>query len=132
MNGQQRVKKLNILDAMWFPPPFRRETLMAKITIEYCSQFKSYNGEPVRPGYVLAPFIVTDEMYRHDNSLIKKNTRIWRQFGAKIRVGFIVVHKNDFEKILFIFNSGIRAYFQDNPELIPGRCQIGMANNGMP
>lgn len=105
---------------------------MAKITIDYCSQFESYNGEPVRDGYVLAPFIITDEMYRYDNSLIKENTRIWRQFGARIRVGFLVVHKDDFDKMIYIFNSGVRAYFNDNPRLNPGRCQIGTADNGLP
>jgi hypothetical protein len=32
-----------------------------KITIEYCSNYNSYNGEPVTPGNALAPFIISDE-----------------------------------------------------------------------
>ena len=33
---------------------------MAKITIEYCSKYKSYNGEEVIEGKVLAPVLISD------------------------------------------------------------------------
>ena len=36
---------------------------MAKITIEYCSKYKSYNGEEVIEGKVLAPVMISDEYY---------------------------------------------------------------------
>ena len=36
---------------------------MAKITIEYCSKYKSYNGKEVTEGTVLAPFVISDEEY---------------------------------------------------------------------
>ena len=33
---------------------------MAKITIEYCSNYESYNGENVTEGKVLAPVLISD------------------------------------------------------------------------
>lgn len=46
---------------------------MAKITIEYCSKYKSYNGEDVTEGKVLAPVMISYEEFKSNDSIISDN-----------------------------------------------------------
>ena len=108
----------------------RRMPIMAKITKEYCSQFNSYNGDPVTKGKVLAPFVVPDYLYENDDTIIKSNLRRWYQFGITVTVGFMVVDETDFDKLLHIFNITVNEQIQERHN--PGRCLLGVRNNGLP
>ena len=105
---------------------------MAKITIEYCSKYDSYNGEEVTEGKVLAPVLIPDAEYKHNNTIIKENLRTWTHHGVNFRVGFMVVDEEDFDKMLSLYYSGINDYMEDHPELRPGRCLLGVDTDGMP
>ena len=48
---------------------------MAKITIEYCSSYDSYNGEEVTEGKVLAPVLISDAEFQSNNTIIPENLR---------------------------------------------------------
>ena len=108
----------------------KEEAIMAKITKEYCSQFNSYNGEPVTLGKTLAPFVVPEYLYNNDDTIIKANLRKWYQFGIVVTVGFIVVDEEDFDKMLYIFNITVNERFRESR--YPGRCVIGTWKNGTP
>lgn len=105
---------------------------MAKITIEYCSNYESYNGEKVTEGKVLAPVLISDAEFQSNNTIIPENLRTWKHYGVPFRVGFMVVDKADFSKILSLYYSGINDYFEEHPELRPGRCVLGWDNEGFP
>lgn len=105
---------------------------MTKLTIEYCSKYQRYNGKPVTEGKVLAPFIVSDHDYKTNDSIIKKNLRTWTFYGASFRIGFMVVPKEDFPKMIQILNSEINFYFSEHPGLRPGRCLMGIGTDGLP
>ena len=52
---------------------------MAKITIEYCSSYDSYNGEKVTEGKVLAPVMISDEEFKSNDSIIPENLEALRR-----------------------------------------------------
>ena len=64
---------------------------MAKITIEYCSSYDSYNGEQVTEGKVLAPVLISDEEFQSNKPFSPENLRSWKHYGVPFRVGFMVV-----------------------------------------
>lgn len=105
---------------------------MAKITIEYCSKYKSYNGEKVTEGKVLAPVMISDEEFKSNNTIIPENLRTWKHYGVPFRVGFMVVDKSDFYKMLSLYYGCINDYFDEHPELRPGRCVLGWDSEGFP
>ena len=105
---------------------------MAKITIEYCSSYDSYNGEKVTEGKVLAPVLISDAEFQSNNTIIPENLRTWKHYGVPFRVGFMVVNEADFNKMLSLYYSGINDYFEEHPELRPGRCVLGWDNEGFP
>lgn len=105
---------------------------MAKITIEYCSKYKSYDGTTVTEGKVLAPMIIPDAEYEYNDSIIKENLKTWTHNGVKFRVGFMVVDEKDFYKMLSLYYSCVNDYFEEHPELRPGRCLLGIDKEGMP
>ena len=105
---------------------------MAKITIEYCSSYDSYNGEKVTEGKVLAPVLISDAEFQSNNTIIPENLRTWKHYGVPFRVGFMVVDEADFNKMLSLYYSGINDYFEEHPELRPGRCVLGWDNEGFP
>ena len=105
---------------------------MAKITIEYCSNYKSYNGEKVTEGKVLAPVMISDEEFKANNSIIPENLRTWKHYGVPFRVGFMVVDAEDFDKMLSLYYGCINDYFEEHPELRPGRCVLGWDSEGFP
>ena len=78
---------------------------MAKITVEYCSSYDSYNGEKVTEGKVLAPVLISDAEFQSNNTIIPENLRTWKHYGD---------------------------YFEEHPELRPGRCVLGWDNEGFP
>ena len=45
---------------------------MAKITIEYCNKYSSYDGTPVTEGKVLAPVLISDAEFQSNNTIIGK------------------------------------------------------------
>ena len=55
---------------------------MAKITIEYCSSYDSYNGEKVTEGKVLAPVLISDAEFQSNNTIIPENLRTWKHYGV--------------------------------------------------
>ena len=77
---------------------------MAKITIEYCSQYKS----------------------------IRENLRTWKRFGVSFKVGFMVVKEEDFPYMLSLYYSAINDYFNKHPQFKPGRCAIDWDEYGYP
>lgn len=105
---------------------------MAKITIEYCSNYESYNGEKVTDGKVLAPFMISDEEFKSNDSIIPENLRTWKHYGVPFRVGFMVVDEADFDKMLSLYYGCINDYFDEHPELRPGRCVLGWDSEGFP
>lgn len=105
---------------------------MAKITIEYCSKYKSYNGERVTEGKVLAPVMISDDEFKYNNSIIPENLRTWKHYGVPFRVGFMVVDEADFDKMLSLYYGCINDYFDEHPELRPGRCVLGWDSEGFP
>lgn len=105
---------------------------MAKITIEYCSKYSSYDGTPVTEGKVLAPFLISNAEIQSNNTIILENLRIWKHYGATFRVGFMVVDKAAFNKMLSVYYSGINDYFEEHPELRPGRCVLGWDSHSFP
>lgn len=105
---------------------------MAKITIEYCSKYKSYNGEKVPEGKVLAPVMISDDEFKYNNSIIPENLRTWKHYGVPFRVGFMVVDEADFDKMLSLYYGCINDYFDEHPELRPGRCVLGWDSEGFP
>lgn len=105
---------------------------MAKITIEYCSKYNSYNGEKVTAGKVLAPVIISDAEYEGNDSIIHENLRTWKHFGVPFRVGFMVVDEKDFNKMRSLYYSCINDYLDEHPEFRPGRCLLGMDKEGFP
>ena len=105
---------------------------MAKITIEYCSRYKSYNGENVTEGKVLAPFMISDEEFKSNDSIIPENLRTWKHYGVPFRVGFMVVDEAEFDKMLSLYYGCINDYFDEHPELRPGRCVLGWDSEGFP
>ena len=76
---------------------------MAKITIEYCSSYDSYNGEEVTEGKVLAPVLISDAEFQSNNTIIPENLRTWKHYGVPFRVGFMVVDEADFNKMLSLY-----------------------------
>ena len=105
---------------------------MAKITIEYCSKYKSYNGEKVTEGKVLAPVMISDEEFKSNNTIIPENLKTWKHYGVPFRVGFMVVDEADFDKMLSLYYGCINDYFDEHPELRPGRCVLGWDSEGFP
>lgn len=105
---------------------------MTKITIEYCSKHDSYNGDKVTAGKVLAPIIISDTEFEGNDSIIHENLRTWKHYGIPFRVGFMVVNKADFNKMLSLYYSCINDYLNEHPELRPGRCLLGMDKEGFP
>lgn len=105
---------------------------MAKITIEYCNKYKSYNGENVTEGKVLAPVMISDEEFKSNDSIIPENLRTWKHYGVPFRVGFMVVDEADFNKTLSIYYGCINNYFDEHPKLRPGRCVLGWDSEGFP
>ncbi|MCF0134528.1 MAG: hypothetical protein HUJ72_11735 [Blautia sp.] len=105
---------------------------MAKITIEYCSQYKSYNGKEVKAGECLAPVVFSKEMIESDDTIIRDNLRTWKRFGASFTIGFMVVKEEDFPFMLSLYYSAINDYFNEHPEYKPGRCAIGWDEYGYP
>ena len=105
---------------------------MAKITIEYCSSYDSYNGEKVTEGKVLAPVMISDEEFKSNDSIIPENLRTWKHYGVPFRVGFMVVNEADFNKMLSLYYGCINDYFDEHPELRPGRCVLGWDSEGFP
>ena len=98
---------------------------MAKITIEYCSKYKSYNGDKVTEGKVLAPAMISDEEFKSNNTIIPENLKTWKHYGVPFRVGFMVVEEADFDKMLSLYYGCINDYFDEHPKLRPGRCVLG-------
>ena len=98
---------------------------MAKITIDYCSKHRSYNGEKITEGKVLAPVTISDEEFKANDSIIPENLRTWKHYGVPFRVGFMVVDAADFDKMLSLYYGCINDYFDEHPELRPGRCVLG-------
>ena len=105
---------------------------MAKITIEYCSKYNSYNGDKVTEGKVLAPVMISDEEFKSNDSIIPENLRTWKHYGVPFRVGFMVVNEADFDKMLSLYYGCINDYFDEHPELRPGRCVLGWDSEGFP
>ena len=105
---------------------------MAKITIEYCSKYKSYNGEEVTEGKVLAPFMISDDEFKYNNTIIPENLKTWKHYGVPFRVGFMVVDEADFDKMLSLYYGCINDYFDEHPQLRPGRCVLGWDSEGFP
>ena len=105
---------------------------MAKITIEYCSKYKSYNGEKVTEGKVLAPVMISDEEFKSNNTIIPENLKTWKHYGVPFRVGFMVVDEADFDKMLSLYYGCINDYFDEHPQLRPGRCVLGWDSEGFP
>lgn len=105
---------------------------MAKITIEYCAQYNSYNGAIVNKGECLAPVMFSEEMIKSDNSIIRDNLRTWKRFGVSFKVGFMVVKEEDFPFMLSLYYSAINDYFNEHPEYKPGRCVIKWDEYGYP
>ena len=105
---------------------------MAKITIEYCSKYKSYNGDKVTEGKVLAPVMISDEEFKSNNTIIPENLKTWKHYGVPFRVGFMVVDKADFDKMLSLYYGCINDYFDEHPQLRPGRCVLGWDYEGFP
>jgi hypothetical protein len=120
---------------MRIPPCQSKEEIsMAerKITIEYCSNYNSYNGEPVTAGMVLAPIVISDEEFQSNDTIIHENLRTWRHYGVPFRVGFMVVPASDFDRILSFYYFRVNEYFEEHPELRPGRCLLGVDKHGFP
>ena len=105
---------------------------MAKITIEYCSKYKSYNGEEVIEGKVLAPVMISDDEFKYNNTIIPENLKTWKHYGVPFRVGFMVVDEADFDKMLSLYYGCINDYFDEHPQLRPGRCVLGWDSEGFP
>ena len=105
---------------------------MAKITIEYCSKYKSYNGDKVTEGKVLAPVMISDEEFKSNNTIIPENLKTWKHYGVPFRVGFMVVDEADFDKMLSLYYGCINDYFDEHPQLRPGRCVLGWDSEGFP
>lgn len=102
------------------------------LTIEYCSRYQSYNGKEVTEGTVLAPFVISDEEYAANTNIIKANVRKWTVSGVVFKVGFMVVDRKDFDKMVSLYYSSINDYFDQHPELRPGRCLLGISSDGLP
>ena len=105
---------------------------MAKITIEYCSKYKSYNGDKVTKGKVLAPVMISDDEFKYNNTIIPENLKTWKHYGVPFRVGFMVVDEADFDKMLSLYYGCINDYFDEHPQLRPGRCVLGWDSEGFP
>ena len=105
---------------------------MPKITVDYCSKYSSFDESPVTEGKVLAPVLISDAEFQSNNTIIPENLRTWKHYGVLFRVGFMVVDEADFNKMLSLYNSGINDYFEEHPELRPGRCVLGWDNEGFP
>lgn len=105
---------------------------MTKITIEYCSEYKSYNGDKVTEGKVLAPVMISDEEFKSNNTIIPENLKTWKHYGVPFRVGFMVVDETDFNKMLSLYYGCINDYFDEHPKLRPGRCVLGWDPEGFP
>lgn len=105
---------------------------MAKITIEYCSKYKSYNGDKVTEGKVLAPVMISDDEFKSNNTIIPENLKTWKHYGVPFRVGFMVVDEADFDKMLSLYYGCINEYFDEHPQLRPGRCVLGWDSEGFP
>lgn len=105
---------------------------MAKITIEYCSKYKSYNGDKVTEGKVLAPVMISDEEFKSNNTIIPENLKTWKHYGVPFKVGFMVVDEADFGKMLSLYYGCINDYFDEHPQLRPGRCVLGWDSEGFP
>ena len=105
---------------------------MAKITIDYCGKYNSYNGEKVTEGKVLAPVMISDEEFKSNDSIIPENLRTWKHYGVPFRVGFMVVDEAEFDKMLSLYYGCINDYFDEHPELRPGRCVLGWDSEGFP
>lgn len=105
---------------------------MAKITIEYCSKYKSYNGDEVIEGKVLAPVMISDDEFKYNNTIIPENLKTWKHYGVPFRVGFMVVDEADFDKMLSLYYGCINDYFDEHPQLRPGRCVLGWDSEGFP
>ena len=105
---------------------------MPKITVDYCSKYSSFDGTPVTDGKVLAPVLISDAEFQSNNTIIPENLRTWKHYGVPFRVGFMVVDEADFNKMLSLYYSGINDYFEEHPELRPGRCVLGWDNEGFP
>lgn len=105
---------------------------MAKITIDYCSKYRSYNGEKITEGKVLAPVMISDEEFKANDSIIPENLRTWKHYGVPFRVGFMVVDAADFDKMLSLYYGYINDYFNERPEHRPGRCVLGWDSEGFP
>lgn len=105
---------------------------MAKITIEYCAQYKSYNEATVNEGECLAPVVFSEEMIKSDDTIIRDNLRTWKRFGVSFKVGFMVVKEEYFPFMLSLYYSAINDYFNEHPEYKPGRCAIDWDEYGYP
>lgn len=105
---------------------------MAKITIEYCSKYSSYDGTSVTEGKVLAPVMISDDEFKYNNSIIPENLKTWKHYGVPFRVGFMVVDEADFDKMLSLYYGCINDYFDEHPQLRPGRCVLGWDSEGFP
>lgn len=105
---------------------------MEKITMKYCSKHKSYNGEEVTEGKVLAPFMISDEEFKSNDTIIPENLKTWNHYGVPFRVGFMLVDENDFNRILSLYWDCINDYFDEHPQLRPGRCVLGWNSEGFP
>ena len=105
---------------------------MPKITVDYCSKYSSFDGTPVTEGKVLAPVMISDEEFKSNNSIIAENLRTWKHYGVPFRVGFMVVDEADFNKMLSLYYGCINDYFDEHPELRPGRCVLGWDSEGFP
>ena len=105
---------------------------MPKITVDYCSKYSSFDGTPVTEGKVLAPFMISDEEFKSNDSIIPENLRTWKHYGVPFRVGFMVVDEAEFDKMLSLYYGCINDYFDEHPQLRPGRCVLGWDSEGFP
>lgn len=102
------------------------------MTIDVTSKYqnrKSYNGQPVPEGMVLAPAWFSKEMKQNDDTCISANFTTWKFCGIHFLIGFVPVEEECYDSYMSFFWSEINEHLKKTR---PGRCIIETKKDGTP
>lgn len=90
---------------------------------------RSYNGQAVPEGMVLAPVWFSKVMKQHDDSCIDGNFTTWKFCGVHFLIGFVPIEEDRFDSYMSYFWSEINEHLS---QIRPGRCIIDTKKDGTP
>lgn len=100
-----------------------------KFNIDKYKDKKSYNGQAVPDGMVLAPFWMKKDFQRDSSICVSENFTTWEFGGFHFLIGFAPIAKDAFTTYMHFFWSEINEYLDKKRT---GRCILGKNPDGTP